>query len=305
MYNKFYYTYTLGNNRFPFQAIWVDADHGYEREVGCEWLQYPLDGYPPAKDEKNRENFERYAIIRVLEPFDIKGTNILLWRYRDKRQDSTFGYIPAIRRVRRMSPANRSDAFIGSDLCVDDAWTFDGKVASFQWKLLRVQEALLPFGDENVQPLEKNKYGEWQTTKTIKPIVFGYQKQGYHGTPWFPTNNVWVKRSAFVIEMKPKDPYYNYGTQYMWVDKDNYWCSFKIIHDRAGKYWKTFWTSQGHFESPDKKLQLVTLATEMSVDDRTRHCSIVVDCSPRNQWVWYAHQDRNDYSLGGFQRLCK
>lgn len=305
MHNKTYYTYCLGNVRFPFHAIWVGRGSGFEREVRCEWYQYPLDGYPPAKAEKNPDALERYSIIRVIEPFDIAGTNILTWRYRDKRPDSTFGYIPAIRRVRRMSPANRSDAFIGSDACVDDAWTFDGKVATVDWKLLREQEALLPFVDTKPQLLEKNARGEWQTMKSIKPIVFGYQKSGYSGAPWFPTNIVWVKRPVWVIEMTPKDPYYNYGTQYMWVDKGNYWCSFKVIHDRAGTYWKTFWTSQAHFQTPDQGVRLVTIGTQMAVDDRTHHCTIIEDCSPRNQWVWFAMQDVNDYTLAGFQKLCK
>ncbi len=305
MHNKTYYTYCLGNVRFPFYAIWVGRESGFEREVRCEWLQYPMDGFPDAREQRNPDGIERYSIIRVIEPFDIAGTNILTWRYRDKRPDSTFGYIPAIRRVRRMSPANRSDAFIGSDACVDDAWTFDGKVASVDWKVLREQEALLPFVHSEPQSLEKNARGEWQTPKSIKPIVFGYQKPGYTGAPWFPTNVIWAKRRVYVIEMTPKDPYYNYGTQYMWVDKGNFWCSFKVIHDRAGKYWKTFWTSQAHFQSPDQKLRLVTIGTQMSVDDRTRHCTIIEDCSPRNQWVWFAVQDVNDYTLAGFQKLCK
>ena len=74
----------------------------------------------------------------------MKGTNILLWRYRDERMDSTFAYVPAIRRVRRMSPANRSDAFLGSDFCVDDAWGYGGKINAFTWKVIKKTDQLLP-----------------------------------------------------------------------------------------------------------------------------------------------------------------
>ncbi len=306
MYNKFYATYVQGNEKFPFGTIWLSRAGGFEREVKCEWQQYPLDGFLKHKEEKNKEGYERFALIRVLSPFDIAGTNILLMRYRGLKQDSTLAYVPAIRRVRRMSPANRSDSFIGSDACVDDAWCFDGKVTAFKWQLLRKQVALMPFLDENPQPLEKGSGDAWLTGSNMKQIEYGYQDKDWTGSPWMPTNLVWVKRPTYVIKMSPKDPYYNYGTQYMWVDAEvNLMTTYKVIYDRAEKYWKVMWYSYSGYASPDGALKMVSGSSMVAVDDRTNHGTIIRFPEPNNTWCFFAKLDRNNYSLGGFQKLCK
>ncbi len=304
MQNQFYYKYTQGNLRFPFQASWIGPS-GFEREVVCAWRVLVLVGYPGAEGLSNKKSIERYGIIQVLSPFDIAGTNVLLWRYLDGRADSSFSYVPAIRRVRRLSPANRSDAFIGLDLSVDDAYGFDGKVGTFEWKLLRKQEALLPFVSNSPGLLEPAGQGQWQSAKSVKRVTYGYEKEGSQVAPWMPTNLAWIKREAYVIEMNPKDPYYNYGPQYMWVDAENFWCCYKIIHDRAGKYWKTFWVAEHPLESADKQLHWIGTGTHDMVDDRRQHASYLRSIAPENQFVYYAVEDRNDYSLAGFQKLCK
>jgi hypothetical protein len=306
MYNKFYSSYTQGNLRFPFGTIWVARVGGLEREVQCEWQQYPMDGFAGHKDESNKEGYERFALIRVLAPFDIAGTNILLMRYRGEKQDTTLAYVPAIRRVRRMSPANRSDSFIGSDACVDDAWCFDGKVIAFTWKLLRTQEALFPFLAEDPQPLDAKGSAEYWTGKSMRQIHYGYEDKDWQGAPWMPTNLIWVKRKAFVLEMSPKDPYYNYGTQYMWVDTDvNLMTFWKVIYDRANKYWKMMWYSWSVFQSPDDKMRLVVPTSMLAVDDRTNHGTVIRFPEPNNNWGYFVKLNKNDYSLGGFQKLCK
>ena len=306
MYNKFYTSYTQGNLRFPFGAVWVGRSGGFEREVNCEWQQYPMDGFGGHREESNKEGYERFALIRVLAPFDIAGTNILLMRYRGKKADTTLAYVPAIRRVRRMSPANRSDSFIGSDACVDDAWCFDGKVIAFNWKFLRKQEALFPFLDSKPQPLEAKSETEYWTGKSMKQIKYGYDDKDWQGAPWMPTNLVWVKRTAIVLEMTPKDPYYNYGTHYLWLDEDvNLMTFWKVIYDRADKYWKMMWYSWSAFQSPDDKMRLITATSMLAVDDRTNHGTIIRFPEPNNSWGYWTKLNKNDYSLGGFQKLCK
>ncbi len=306
MHNRNYYAYTQGNVRLPYDGAWVSRNTGYDRDVQCAWMQYPLTGHGPARSESNRGGIERFSILQILAPFDIAGTNVLLWRFLDERKDNTFAYIPAIRRVRRMSPANRSDAYIGSDLCVDDAWGFDGKISDFEWKVLRKQEGLIGFLDPSPQALEKNALGEWHTTGGMKPVAYGHQKEGWQGAPWAPTSLLWVKRPIYVIQFTPKDPYYNYGVQEIWADVEvPAVLAFKVIHDRAGDYWKTLWMSYGGFKSADDSMRLFMSTSIVVTDDRTDHSSVIDLANPKYLQAVYAVQDRNDYSLGGFQKLCK
>jgi hypothetical protein len=306
MYNKNYYTDAVGNLFVPFQGKWVGRKTGVEREIQMDYWVYPMDGYPAAKKEANPENLELHSIIRALAPFDIKGTNILLWRYRDKKQDSTFAFVPAIRRVRRMSPANRSDAFLGSDFCVDDAWGYGGKVNAFEWKVIKKVDQLVPFYPAPPVELRLNEAGEWETVNPgTHDVSYGFDNDGYQGAPWFPTNLVFLKRPTYILEAKAKDKYYNYGTQHLWVDAVFYQPTYKVIDDRSGKYWKMEWQSQLGFESANKKIRLMGLANMMAFDDRSDHAGLIILVSPKNVARYFADMDRNDFSLGGFQKLCK
>ncbi len=305
MYNKAYYTYAVGNLVVPFQALWVGRTTKVERELNCDYLVYVMDGWTGAKGQNNPDNIEMYSVIRILAPFDIAGTNVLTWRYRDKRPDSTFTYVPAIRRVRRMSPANRSDAFVGSDFTVDDAWGYAGKVNAFEWKVLKKTDQLVPFWTKDPQALTQNSKGEYETSKSVKISNWGFQRENWTGAPWFPMDLVWVKRPTYILEIKAKDPYYNYGVQYLWVDAEFFQPTFKVIHDRSGAYWKVEWQPQAAWESPDKKIRLIGNGCMVATDDRSDHTTVLTLASPTNISRYFCVMDVNDYSLSGFQKLCK
>ncbi|MEW6440132.1 MAG: outer membrane lipoprotein-sorting protein [bacterium] len=305
MYNMIYYTYACGNVLAHSDAVWVGRQTGHEREINFEFFQFPLDGWSGAKEEPNPENIESYSIIRIVAPFDIAGTNVLTWRYRDKRLDNTFTYIPAIRRVRRMSPANRSDAFVGSDFTVDDAWLYSGKVNAFEWKILKKTDQLLPFMSSDPQPLVRNAEGEYETTRTAKVPLLGYQKAGWTGAPWFPTNLVWQKRPAYILECRAKDRYYNYGIQYLWIDAETFQPNFKVIHDRSGGYWKVVWQPLAAWEETNTQVRLLNPACMVSTDDRNDHSTVLMFASRKNVHRYFAIMDRNNFSLSGFEKLCK
>lgn len=305
MYNKHYYSYIVGNVVVPFQTKWVGRKTGFERELIFEYWTYILDGFPPAREESNPENVEMHSLIICLAPFDVKGTNILLWRYRDDRLDSTFAYVPAIRRVRRMSPANRSDAFLGSDFCVDDAWGYGGKINAFKWKLVEVKDQLVPWYPGPPVKLKKNDIGEWATVVEGQNVTYGFETEGWQGAPWWPQELIYVKRPTYILECEAKDKYYNYGPQKLWVDTGVYTPTYKVITDRSGSYWKTEWQPLGGIGEQDQEFKFVGLANMMAFDDRSEHACVLVLYNPKNSSRYIAQIDRNDFSLGGFQKMCK
>ncbi len=307
--NHFYQTFSQGNVKIRDQFRWIGRG-GLERVVESNFWQYPMDGYPPRKAAKNKNKVERYSIIQILAPYDIAGTNILLWRYRDARPDSTFGYIPAIRRVRRMSPSNRSDAFIGSDLCVDDAWTFDGKVSSFTWKLVGKKEGLIPYVFKKAQPIVKISDEAVQTTRQTHRLQMNYDVKDAQNAPWFPSEKnplAWVKRPVYVVELTAKDPYYNYGKMFLWLDAGNPTAAvFKTIYDRAGKYWKNVWMAWTALATEDKSVKLLVPAYMLAADDRTDHATMLQGLCEDFIYTYFDDsQTERDYSLAGFQRLSK
>ncbi len=305
MYNTKYWQYVQGSLRGPLVQAYLSPTD-YLRGVGAFNVNLYMDGNPVAIARNNPDRVMKYQITRANSPYDIAGTAVLTWRYRDpKAEDNSFAYVPAIRRVRRMTPANRSDGMMGSDMAVDDAGMYDGKVTAMTWKLLRKQELLVPFVGKDPERIVQNEDGEWSTTEYVTEIVFGYQKEGWQGAPWAPLNFIWVKRPVYVVEVHPKDSYYNYGTQYIFVDTEN-WCPVhKTINDRAGEFWKFTFHAELNYEGEDKKMKVQSAGNQIVVDERNRRSTISLPATSTDIWTFYAKTDRHTFSLAGFQRFCK
>jgi Protein of unknown function (DUF1329) len=305
MYNTKYWGYVQGNFRMSFaQAFLSPTD--FLRGVKALGVNMYMDGNPHAMAIPNPDRVEKYQIFRATSPYDISGTAVLTWRYRDPTvEDNTFAYVPAIRRVRRMTPANRSDGMMGSDMASDDAGMYDGKVTAMEWKFLRKEELLVPFVGKGTELIVQNEGGEWETTENVKEVVFGYQKEGWQGVPWAPLNVIWLKRPAYVVEVHPKDPYYNYGTQYIWVDAENWAPLHKIINDRADKFWKLSFHAELNYESRDKKVKISTAGNQVVVDERNKRSTISFPATSKDIWTFYANVNRDTFSLAGFQKFCK
>jgi hypothetical protein len=207
MYNTKYWGYVQGNFRMAFTQHFLSPTD-YLRGVEAAGVNMYMDGNPHAMAISNPDRVLKYQIFRATSPYDISGTAVLTWRYRDPtEEDNTFAYVPAIRRVRRMTPANRSDGMMGSDMASDDAGMYDGKVAAMEWKFLRKEELLVPFVGKGTDLIVQNEDGEWETSDNVKEVVWGFQKEGWQGVPWAPLNVIWVKRPAYVVEVHPKGPY--------------------------------------------------------------------------------------------------
>lgn len=305
VYN-FFYTGYIGGSFIAYLHVDYIRRSGYARNTQGEMHNLVMDGNPKSVARPNPDRVEKYTLFVARSPYDIAGSAIMTWRYLDpQKQDNTFAFIPAIRRVRRMSSANRSDAMFGSDGAVDDAGGYDGKVTAMEWKFLRKGEALVPFPSATPGRLAKGEEGGWQSSEDIEVTVYGYEKEGWQGALWAPVNWLWVKMPVYVLEMKPKDPYYNYGIQHLWVQTETWGPVYKTIYDKAGKYWKTFIVESRCFESEDKGFHHAHSGDQLIVDERSKHATIFRGPMPTELWEYNTEMEEDDFSLAGFQKFCK
>jgi outer membrane lipoprotein-sorting protein len=64
---------------------------------------------------------EKRTIIIYRSPKNVKGTGFLTFDYTDKQQDDDqWLYLPAMRKVRRISASDRGDYFLGTDFSYED-----------------------------------------------------------------------------------------------------------------------------------------------------------------------------------------
>jgi len=228
LWNHFYRTWYFGSLLAESQVNWISTT-SLERRADVHVTFGYYDGVPQEEiPGANPDNFLYRNLNLVVGPADLNGTAALTWRYRDPtKRDSTWAYVPALRRVRATSPANRSDGFLGSDESQDDGPFFDGKVEDFDWKLIGQQDQLRLTEELNMKGEAKGKWterfgGAWDTEWPDVPFI-GYMDKDWKGVAWAPTANATLsKRRFWVIEGVPRDKYYLYGKIQLYVDKETF-----------------------------------------------------------------------------------
>src|SRR5262245_42332173 len=140
----------------------------------------------PTKPNPNGYRVQQ-GLYPILEPFDLKGVGALGQRYTDSaKQDDSWLYLPSLRRVRRLSTAQRSDALFGQDTDVDSYYGYAGHIAWMEWKFLGEQDVLCACHGKHL-PVKWDDKVDWAF------------------------DEVWEKRRAYVIEGVSKLPQYAYG----------------------------------------------------------------------------------------------
>ncbi len=224
VWNYFYMFYYWGNTRAQVQVNWI-APGGLERRTDQENDFNFLDGQPPHLRVPNPQNFLYRNLILVTSPADLSGTAALTWRYRDpKKRDSQWTYVPALRRVRAVSPANRSDGFLGSDMSPDDGPFFDGKPEDFTFTLKEEIEQYRLVDPLSLQGKARHEWvpgGGWRSYWPDIPYL-GYHDPKWKGVGWAPIAFGLAKRPLYVVSAVPKDRYYLYGHFDLYIDKETF-----------------------------------------------------------------------------------
>ncbi len=222
LWNTLYTVYNGGNSRNAVDLAWV-GPHGVERSAGQDVTFLYYDGQPKHYlPSSNPDNLLFQFLALTLSPADLQGTSALSWRYKDPgKRDANWAYVPALRRVRSVSPANRSDGFLGSDLSQDDGNFFDGKPEDFLWKVVGHRDALrLTDPDALAGKVVRRPLpgGGWRTPFANGARTAGFQVKDWKGIGWAPVAAGLTKRKVWVIEATPKDKYYLYGRIELWID---------------------------------------------------------------------------------------
>ncbi len=171
----------------------------------------PKPNYPNPDDLRYKESLHPLS-----EPFDLKGVGGTFYRYNDpNRQDDSWLYLPQLRRVRRLSTAQRSDALFGQDSDVDSYYGYTGHIAWMDWKFLGERTVLAVMHGQHV-PVKWQEPEDWAFEDT------------------------WEPRQVYVVEGTSKLPQYAYGKRVIFIDKEGWVVTHSDIYDRAGQLWKVW-----------------------------------------------------------------
>ncbi|RJP17360.1 MAG: DUF1329 domain-containing protein [Deltaproteobacteria bacterium] len=162
----------------------------------------------------NPDKVELKEILAFTYPEDIAGLALLTVRYQDgTKADDAWMYIPTIRRIRRISTAQRSDTFGGTDYTWDDARGLSGKIAGYNWTMIGKKEMIVPY----------------------HALSNDYRFKGK--TP-HPDDIRYELREVWIVDGVNKERDYSYGKIRFYIDPDSWAICASDHWDRRGTLWK-------------------------------------------------------------------
>ena len=157
------------------------------------------------------------SIMFFQSPADVKGTGFLQYEYDDpSRKDDRWLYLPALKKVRRITGSSKSEYFMGTDFTYDDMG--ERSVAEDNHKLLREEE--------------KNGQKCWIIESIPKDKNYMYSKVVK-----------WVRKDALIpVRVEFYDPQGNLLKVLTVIDikkQDGFWTAFKMEMDNIQEKHKT------------------------------------------------------------------
>lgn len=195
----------------------------YQRVYHSHLAQLPHSNYTLPLQGAGEFEFKDY--VEFLEPYDVRGSCFLVYRYEDPRkQDDAWGFLPQLRKVRRLSVTERDDAIGGTDMTLDDFTGFSGRVLDHQWRLLGWKAIL-------------------HVMNSRHPYARFYGPNG-----WLPHDR-WELRPCVVVEQIPLTER-SYGSKIYFWDAQTYETTLVLVFDRRGTLWKVIDLLHGWSEDP-------------------------------------------------------
>ncbi len=220
---NFYYSYWDRGEELPlyYQGTGRTVDLSHRPEA-----QYLDDQSGDIfRGEKRKNAFG----VTVDAPFDARGIVLLSYRYKSTdgpregaKNDDTWVYVPTLRRVRRISAAQRTDAVAGTDFTFDDLFSFAGIVPQYEWTCLGEKQMIAPMNS--------------------KVKAYPYDKEhnfGPYGLSY--ADDRWELRDTIIVRMTPKNSDHPYHHKDIYIDKQTLNAHYSFAYDQKEELWKILW----------------------------------------------------------------
>jgi hypothetical protein len=220
---SFYYSYWDRGEQLPLYYEGSGRTVGLAHRVEAQYLD--KQGGDMFRGEKRK----RASGVEVTAPFDARGIALLTYRYKSSdrprsqaKNDDTWVYVPTLRRVRRISTAQRTDSISGTDFTLDDLRSFNGIVPQYDWTCLAERELMAPMNT-------KVKGYPYDPDHNFGPYGLSF------------ADDRWEMRHAFLVRMVPKNDDHPYHHKDIWIDKQTYAPLYSFAYDQKEELWKIIW----------------------------------------------------------------
>jgi len=268
------YGFNAGDSEtiFPFWWTFRNMKSGkVERVLKFEWhfmnYSHRVTFDPRPQFAQNPGGIYRGIYSIVKEPFDLANTQLLIYRYEDDtKRDDAWLYLGFQRRVRRLPAGQITDAFLGTDLMIEDFEGYNGRISDYTWEYGGTRDLLLPFYYHNDMELSSDPANDPD----------GYRFVDVHGRGNCFPKVTYQLRKTYTLIGKPKDSNHPISKRIINLDTQTATMSILTTFDRKGDLWKVFPIGKAH---PDHHLPInkgkgVALDDyAVVVDVQANHCT--------------------------------
>jgi Protein of unknown function (DUF1329) len=203
--------------------------------IGDSSIDQQMPYYYPDSSIEEFSKKQEHLILRLLTsgPALRAGEAIAGRQNLDADKTQVWVYLPGQRRVRKLPNAccDAPTPPTAGQMTFDETFVFDGRLDSFDWKLIGKKEVLVPYNTNALLTAEKDE------------DVMGKNHLNPDRVRW-ELHRVWVVEASVRAgnrHVTPKSTYY--------VDEDSWQALLADRWDAKGQLWKTLW--QMTFAAPD------------------------------------------------------
>ncbi|AYC32359.1 DUF1329 domain-containing protein [Pseudomonas cavernae] len=270
-----------------FVQLLIDGKKGVHAEPVAEFTRYRMNGRLSGASTVEGDGSERgRQLLYFKSPSDMKGLGTYTVMYESNKVNDVWAYIPAVRRVRRLSGGAWMDPVGSSDQLQDDLDSFNARPCWYpQYKLL---------GKRWVLAVANAKTGQWNP----KGETFAQKYPGLEDQPpyWNMNGDNFEPREVYVIEATtPSVHPYSKKVLYMDVKYPRFY--YAEAYDRKGEFWK-FIETHSYLNKSEGDVRTAGIAV---IDFKRNHATVsLIDTAT---WKTNFDAKASDFSLQTLQSV--
>lgn len=241
----------------------------------------------PAFDE-NPSNIYSSFYLLVKEPFDVSNTQLLVHTYADDNlRTDAWLYLGFQRRVRRLATGQTTDAFLGTDLMIEDFRGYNSRISEYDWKYVETKPILAPVYN----------YADALSYDETLDNYEGVLKEGSTGKAGCYPHVPYQLRLVHVVDGTPKDPSHPLSRRLSFIDVETAAFLYSEVYDRKGTPWKLFTIPYTHPDTSPYEINhgsgSLLWSQPSQIDVQSQHCTTLHFNTVNND---PALQDRSRFS---------
>ncbi len=183
-------------------------------------------------------------VLQLRSPAVVLGYSQLLWRQRGIAPDRSWLYSPVIEKSREVPSGHRGDALLDGVITLDDFFLLGAKIQGMRAQFIGKKRILVPFpaltpflletaeGEASTQ-LAKGYHQLLDGSVTSVRWNFETRQFPTHAS-WLPTSMYFVPREVWLLEVWPRNAFYQTGREVIAIDTETRLPVYKLVYTHRG-----------------------------------------------------------------------